>query len=89
MACEGLGDVGLKRIDSSGRLNLGKSKANETYAVEEREDGTLVLTPVAVIPKRELWLWQNPEALDAVREGLRQSARGEVCEIDLSQYESE
>lgn len=68
----------IKRIDSMGRLTLGKELANEQYRVDREEDGTITLTPVAVIPKRELWLWQNKEAHAAVKEGLRQSARGET-----------
>jgi hypothetical protein len=67
----------FKRIDSLGRLSIGKEHANETYSIARQKDGTLILTPVAVIPKRELWLWKNKEALTAVKEGLEQSARGE------------
>lgn len=66
----------IRKLDSSGRLTLGKEKAGEQYEVTEASDGTIVLTPVAVIPKRELWLWQNPEALASVKRGLEQSARG-------------
>jgi hypothetical protein len=55
--------------------------------VNEGSDGTIVLTPVAVIPKRELWLWQNPEALASVRRGLEQSARGEGISLgSFAQY---
>ncbi len=75
----------IKRIDSLGRLNLGKALANETYKVARSEDGTVVLTPVAVIPKRELWLWNNKEVLTAVKEGLGQSGRGEAT-IDLGSF---
>ena len=71
-------DEGVKRIDPSGRINLGKERANEIYIVEEQRDGTIVLTPVALIPKRELWLWQNPEALAAVRRGIEQSRKGQT-----------
>lgn len=67
----------IRKLDKSGRLTLGKERAGEQYEVNEAEDGTIVLTPVAVIPKRELWLWQNAEALASVKRGLEQSARGE------------
>lgn len=67
----------IRKLDNSGRLTLGKEKAGEQYEVNEASDGTIVLTPVAVIPKRELWLWQNPDALASVKRGLEQSARGE------------
>lgn len=31
-----------------------------------------------IIPEREKWLWENKEALSAVKEGLEQSSRGET-----------
>ncbi len=67
----------IRKLDPSGRLSLGKERAGEQYEVNETPDGTIVLTPVAVIPKSELWLWKNEEALASVRRGLEQSARGE------------
>ena len=77
----------IKRIDALGRINLGKELANEPYMIGRGKDGTIVLTPVAIIPKRELWLWENKEALAAVKEGLEQSARGETKYIgSFAQY---
>lgn len=68
----------LRRADGAGRLNLGKGKAGETYTVEERPDGTILLTPVAIIPKREAWIWKNTEALASVRRGIEQSEKEEL-----------
>jgi hypothetical protein len=80
----------IKQIDALGRINLGKEHAHETYSMIREKDGTLILTPVAMIPKRELWLWKNKEALTAVREGLEQSARGEREYLGtFSQYSDE
>lgn len=77
----------IKRIDALGRLTLGKDLANEQYRVERSDDGTITLVPVVVIPKREMWLWQNKEALGAVQEGLAQSARGEIRHLgSFAQY---
>lgn len=77
----------IKRIDALGRLSLGKDLANEQYRVERGEDGTIILVPVAVIPKRELWLWKNKDALGAVQDGLAQSARGETKPLgSFAQY---
>ena len=71
----------IKRIDGMGRLNFGKALANEHYRIERATDGTITLTPVVVIPKREMWLWSDNEALASVKEGLNQSARGEATYI--------
>ena len=71
-------------------MSLGKERAGEQYEVNESPDGTIVLTPVAVIPKRELWLWNNPEALASVKRGLEQSARGETKSLgSFAQYANE
>jgi hypothetical protein len=77
----------VRKLDEAGRLCLGRAKAGEQYRVNETEDGTIVLTPMATIPKRELWLWHDPEALAAVKEGLAQSTRGEGRILgDFTQY---
>lgn len=79
--------VELKHVDHSGRMTLGKKDANKTYSVDRKSDGTLVLTPVAIIPERELWIWKNKEALGAVKEGLEQLARGEGVSLgSFAQY---
>jgi len=80
----------VRKLDNSGRLNLGKERAGEQYQVSESSDGTILLTPVAVIPKRELWLWHNPEALASVKRGLDQSSRGEGRTLgSFAQYADE
>ena len=66
----------VRKVDTAGRLSLGRDKVGEQYDIDEAEDGTIVLTPVAVIPKRELWLHNNPEAKAAVLRGLADSAAG-------------
>ena len=38
------------------------------------------LVPMAQIPARELWLYENPEAIDAVRTGLKQAREGKIVE---------
>jgi hypothetical protein len=77
----------VRKVDDAGRLSLGRGKAGEQYDITEAEDGTVVLTPVAVIPKRELWLYKNSEAMALVQKGLAESARGEAKNIgSFAQY---
>ncbi len=67
------------RPDSKGRITLGKlAEGVSSYHAEIDEHGKITLEPYAEIPKREHWLFKNPEALAAVRLGLEQSARGET-----------
>ena len=71
----------VRKVDDAGRLSLGRSKAGEQYEITENEDGTVVLTPVVIIPKREVWLYKNPDAMALVQKGLAESARGEAKPI--------
>src|SRR5512133_92790 len=44
-------DAEIKRVGSSGQISLGKRFAGQFFRDEEREDGSIVLVPVAVLPK--------------------------------------
>jgi hypothetical protein len=66
----------VRKVDTSGRLSLGRDKVGEQYDIHEAADGKITLTPVAVIPKSELWLHNNPDAKQAVLRGLADSAAG-------------
>lgn len=77
----------VRKVDTSGRLSLGRDKVGEQYDVDEAPDGTITLTPVAVIPKRELWLHNNPSTKSSVLQGLSDSAAGRVVDGgDFTQY---
>ena len=73
----------LKRItaktsnaDSKGRIVLGPNHANKMFRVSEQPDGNLLLEPVVVMHEREVWLFQNPEALAMVQQGIAESRAG-------------
>lgn len=70
-----------RTTDTKGRVNLGSRFANVTFIIKQGSDATeLILTASSVIPNREMWLHQNPEALTSVMLGLQQIASGEVSE---------
>lgn len=67
------------RPDAKGRITLGKlAKGCSSFHVTQDPKGRIILEPFAEIPAREKWLFENPSALTAVREGLDQSAQGKV-----------
>lgn len=66
-----------KNTDSKGRLTLGEAFANRTLIVEERGN-EIVLHLARVIPEKEAWLYDNPEALGALRRGLKQAKAGQL-----------
>jgi len=50
----------------------------KTRIIRPDAKGPIILEPYTEIPDREKWLFHNPSALSTVREGLKQSARGEA-----------
>ena len=63
--------------DAKRRLSLGEALGGATaYNIYRNPLGQLILDPVKTIPASEMWLYQNPEALASVKQGLRESAEG-------------
>jgi len=52
--------------DSRGRISFGTAIKNKTYRILTNELGQILLEPIVTIPKRERWLFENPEALAAI-----------------------
>ena len=63
------------RLDSKGRITVGHiAKGVSSFVVTLKQDGSLVLVPQVEIPAREIWLHQNPKALQSLKNGLKDSA---------------
>jgi hypothetical protein len=62
-----------KTADSKGRINFGKHFANKTFIIEQVGETELKLELARVIPEREAWVYQNPEAKESLLRGLRQA----------------
>ncbi len=60
------------------KLNL---KEGDNLSIEV-DEGKVIITPVAIIPKDELWAW-SPNMRCAVEEGKREAKKG-----DLKEYPS-
>ena len=76
-------------VDSRKRISLGKAGVAEDtrYAVSVSDDGDILLTPLVSIPAREEWVWERPELIRSIREGIAQAARGETHYLgSFSQY---
>jgi len=69
-----------KTVDSRGRITLGPRYANRLVIVREHDDGALEIIPAEAVPAREAWLYKNPEALKAVRQGLEEARAGQFAE---------
>ena len=66
--------------DNKGRITLGSKFAGKVFRVEEIDEFAVRAEIVTTIPAREMWLWQNKEALESVQRGLQEWARGEFAD---------
>jgi len=67
--------------DAKKRLSLGEAFGGATaYNIYRNPLGQLVLDPVKAIPASETWLYENPQALASVKQGLRESAEAKSVE---------
>ena len=65
--------------DGKKRLSLGAALGSSTaFNVYRNSLGQVILDPVKAIPASEAWLYENPEALASVKQGLRESAEGKT-----------
>ena len=44
--------------------------------------GKIVLEPMKAIPEFEAWLYENPEALNSIKRGIKDAAEGRVVDFD-------
>ena len=49
----------IKQINTQGQISIGKKFAGQKVQVEEYTDGSIVLTPVEIIPTFELELMKD------------------------------
>ncbi len=76
-------EIGTRTIDGRNRLTIGEIlKGSKRIRLYQNDSGEVLLQPIAEIPVSELWLFQNPEAISDVREGLRDASQGNVSPLD-------
>lgn len=74
--------VEIKVVGKSGQISLGKRYAGKTLRLERRQDGTVVLTAVAMVPERQLWTLEEPHR-SRIERGLAWAAATEPRETDV------
>ena len=85
----GFQPLGEVVADDRARITVSKAgvRRDDRYAISSNDDGEILLTPLATIPKRELLVWENQQLRESLARGLAESARGDVVELgDFSQY---
>src|SRR5260370_38955921 len=76
------GPEDVKVVGKSGQISLGKRFAGKRLRVEYRDDGSIVLTSVVVVPESELWTLKEPHR-SRIERGLAWAARNPAVETDL------
>ena len=74
----------IKTVGKSGQISLGKTFAGKTLRLQRQADGSILLTPVAVIPESQLWTLQEPHR-SAIERGIAWAAVNPPAETDLDE----
>ena len=79
-------EIETKTIDDRTRITLGDLvKGYKRVKLYKNDRGEVLLQPIAEIPASELWLFQNKEALESVKNGLKDAAEGKISKLDLDE----
>lgn len=72
----------IKVVGKSGQISLGKSYAGKTLRLQRREDGSILITSVAIVPESQLWTLEEPNRSRIAR-GLTWASETSPVETDL------
>jgi hypothetical protein len=50
----------IKVVGKSGQISLGKKYAGKTLRLLQRDDGSILITSVAMVPESQLWTLEEP-----------------------------
>jgi len=72
----------IKVVGKSGQISLGKSYAGKTLRLQLREDGSILITAVALVPESQLWTLAEPDR-SRISRGLAWAAETAPAETDI------
>jgi len=76
-------EVGTKTVDSRNRLTLGDLlEGYKRVRLYKNDRGEVLLQPIVEIPSSELWLFENKDALESVRKGLKDASEGKITKLE-------
>jgi hypothetical protein len=74
----------LEHVGRSGQISIGKHYAGKTLQVEQRDDGTIVLTRVVAVPESQLWTLEPDNAL-RIRRALKWAKKHAPTESNFAE----
>ena len=79
-------EVDTRTIDDRNRLTLGELlKGSKRVRLYRNNRGEVLVQPVVEIPASELWLFQDKEALENVKKGLKDAAEGRISKLNIDE----
>ncbi len=79
-------EVDTRTIDDRNRLTLGELlKGSKRVRLYKNKRGEVLVQPVVEIPASEIWLFQDKEALENVKKGLKDAAEGRISKLNLDE----
>lgn len=80
-------EIDTRTIDDRNRLTLGELvKGAKRVRLYRNERGEVLLQPVVEIPASEVWLFQNQEALESVKKGLKDISEGKISKVNPEEF---
>jgi hypothetical protein len=77
-----VGGAEIRVVGKSGHISLGKTYSGKAFRVERREDGSILLTAVAMVPESRLWTLDAPHR-SRIERGLTWAAETKPAETDI------
>ena len=87
--------AGVRYLDSKTRISLGDKLTKvllqrmkiDAFEILVGEQGDILLRPVAHLPSKESWIYQNPKVLKQVLDGLNEAKEGKMDKVvDLEKF---
>ncbi len=77
-------EVATRTIDGRNRLTLTElPKGSRRVRIYKNDRGEILLRLVVEIPASEAWLFQNEEAFESVKKGLKDASEGKISKLNL------
>jgi len=82
--------AGIRTFDSKKRITIGekiiklismKAKA-DGFQIFYNKEGDILLRPMVSIPSKEAWIYQHPEVLGSIRQGLAEAKQEKTKKVE-------